>query len=88
MTIEVSVLMDLRPDHDFHRATCRALEHAGAELSIPVVPRVVRTPAWDGDARRLGSGVIVGPGSPYDVEGAAYAVIRHARERGLPLLGT
>ena len=85
MALPVTVLIDLPPEHAFHRATLVALSHAaGTELEVTVM----RTSAWDGGPATLGAGVVVGPGSPYESDAAAYDVIRTARECGLPLLGT
>jgi CTP synthase (UTP-ammonia lyase) len=37
---------------------------------------------------RPGSALVIGPGSPYRDQDAAHAVVRAARERDVPLVGT
>jgi CTP synthase (UTP-ammonia lyase) len=88
MTFAVTALLDLPPSHDSHGATLAALGHAARAAGRDLQVHVMRTSAWDGDAGRLGAGVVVGPGSPYEDEEAAYDVIRLARTAGLPLVGT
>jgi CTP synthase (UTP-ammonia lyase) len=86
----VSVLMDLPPDHRDHAATLAALNHASEYAAIPIEIRVITTDRID-DAdlvARPGSAVVVGPGSPYRDPDAVHAVVRGARERGVPLVGT
>jgi len=86
---QISVIIDSPSDATYHVATIEALEHAveAVGLNFPIV--VVRTP--DVDQTFLDSftgGVVIGPGSPYEVPGNADDVIRSARERGVPLVGT
>jgi CTP synthase (UTP-ammonia lyase) len=88
--VVVTVLIDLPASHRFHRATLAALEHASDVRGIPVEIRVTPT-----DKIRDASGVaavtsaiVIGPGSPYRDPEAAYAVVREARERDIPLVGT
>ncbi len=86
----VTVLIDLPADHPYHRATLVALGHASEHRRIPIEIQVVPTDTIH-DAARLatdGSAVIIGPGSPYRDPDAAHAVVREARERGVPLVGT
>jgi len=88
MADTIMVVMDLPPAHRFHRATLDALEHAGAGgAGRPVV--VVTTDGIDPFRDLVGvAGVVIGPGSPYRDPDAAEAVIRTARVRGVPLVGT
>lgn len=88
MALPITVVLDLPADHEFHRATLAALSHAAGADGTDLELSVMRTSEWGGDPSLLGAGVLVGPGSPYESEDAAYAVIRTARESGLPLLGT
>jgi CTP synthase (UTP-ammonia lyase) len=88
--VAVTVLIDLPADHRFHRATLAALGHASEHRAIPIEVRVVPTDTIR-DASRVAassSAVIIGPGSPYRDQGAAHAVVREARERNIPLVGT
>ena len=88
--VGVSVLIDLAADHPYHRATLHALRHASSHIGLTMETRVVSTD----DVRdvdeiiRPGTAVVVGPGSPYRNQDAAHAVVRAARERGVPLVGT
>lgn len=86
---QISVIIDSPPEAKYHVATISALEHAVAALGQDIPITVVRTPDVD-DAflSSLDGGVVIGPGSPYDVPDRADAVIRSARERGVPLVGT
>ena len=86
----VSVLMDLAPDHRYHSATVEALRHASDRAGLPIEVRVVGTDKIRdaGEIAQPGSAVIIGPGSPYLDQEAAHAVVRAARERGVPLVGT
>jgi len=71
----------------YHRATLDALDHAIGSEQIDV--HVVRTTEVDSAyLRRMRGGIVVGPGSPYDVPEAADDAIATARERGVPLVGT
>lgn len=89
-SLVVSVLIDLPPDHRYHAATLAALRHASEHRAAPIEIRVVPTDAI-GDIDLVaspGSAVVVGPGSPYSEPEAVHEVIRAARERGVPLVGT
>ena len=84
------MLVDLPPDHRFHVATTDAIRHGADRLATPVEVRVVPTDAI-GDVDGVctaGSAVVVGPGSPYRDQEAVHEVVRAARERGVPLVGT
>jgi CTP synthase (UTP-ammonia lyase) len=86
--LTIAVLMDLPPQHAYHRATIAALAHAAAAVS-DVRAVVVPTDAIRGrSANELGDGIVVGPGSPYRNRDAALDVIRSAREGGVALVGT
>lgn len=84
------MLIDLPADHRFHVATLAALRHASKARGIPIQIRVVPTDEI-GDVSRIvaaGSAVVIGPGSPYRDPDAAHEVVRNARERNIPLVGT
>ena len=88
--VVVTVLIDLPTDHRHHRATVEALEHASAARGAPVEIRVLPTDTIH-DACRIatpGSGVVIGPGSPYRDPEAVLEVVRKAREENIPLVGT
>jgi CTP synthase (UTP-ammonia lyase) len=90
MRVVVTVLIDLPEHHPYHRATLAALGHASEHRAIPIEVQVVPTDTIR-DASRVataGSAVVIGPGSPYRDPEAANAVVREARERNVPLVGT
>ena len=84
MTRSVTVVMDLPTDHEYHRATIDAIDHAVAALRADVVVRLETTD----DTTGIGDGFVIGPGSPYRDPNAAEEIIRFARERGVPLVAT
>lgn len=87
--VVVNVLIDLAADHPYHRATLDSLRHASVHLGLNLETRVVPTDAVrDVDFIRPGTAVVIGPGSPYRNQDAAHALVRAARERGVPLVGT
>jgi len=84
--MQLSLVMD--PDGTRYFAPTRdaLVRAAGGALPLEVVPtdRI-------GDPGALvarSAGVVIGPGSPYRDEEGALAVIRSARARGVPLVGT
>ena len=85
----ISLLIDLPPEHRYHVATIAAIDHASKMLNLPVDVRVVPT---DTIGAQLiadpGSAVVVGPGSPYRNPQAVWEIVRSAREKGIPLVGT
>ena len=88
--VVVTVLIDLPADHRYHRATIAALQHASDSRRIPIEVRVVPTNTIRDASQVAGaaSAVIIGPGSPYRDPEAANEVVREARERNIPLVGT
>jgi CTP synthase (UTP-ammonia lyase) len=86
----VVVLTDYQEGHRYRTATLEALAHASQLIGRAVEIREVSTdqigapPALIADA----SAVVVGPGSPYRDPEAVLALIRLAREREVPLVGT
>lgn len=88
--VAVTVLMDLPPDHLYHRATLAALAHASTAAGIPIEVRVAPTDTIRDAALIATSGcaVVIGPGSPYRNPDAALEVVRLAREQNVPLVGT
>jgi CTP synthase (UTP-ammonia lyase) len=88
--VVVTVLIDLPAEHPYHRATLAALGHASEDRRIPIEVRVVPSDTIRDPSRIAagGSAVIVGPGSPYRDPEAAHEVVRKARERNVPLVGT
>ena len=90
--LRIAIVGDFKPDKPSHWATEAALFHAAAELGHAVEPRWVSTPEVLEDAglARLAGfdGVLGAPGSPWRSVDGMLRAIRHARERGVPYLGT
>jgi CTP synthase (UTP-ammonia lyase) len=85
MTARVAVVGDFDAKNPTHGFTNAALEHAGLAYEW------VGTDDVGGDAAaRLGGyvGLWIAPASPYRSMEGALSAIRHARERGVPLVGT
>ena len=90
MSIRVDVVFDV-PETlgEYHHRTLDAVTHAAGSLGVETDLRVVRTTQVDDRyPRRLPDAVVIGPGTPYEQPQAAEEVIRSARERGVPLVGT
>jgi CTP synthase (UTP-ammonia lyase) len=87
----VAIIGDHDRDAATHRATEDALDQTATALGAALSRRWVSTRSLEPDARAAldgASGVWVAPGSPYASMAGALAGIRHARESGVPLLGT
>ena len=84
--MRVALLMDAPLSRSYAAATIEALDHAAAALGCSLDLRHLATDAA-GDALES-DGVVIGPGSPYRDEQAVWDVVRSARERGVPLVGT
>jgi len=82
MSPRVAVVGDFQPGNVTHRMTDDALAHAG--LASTWVP----TDGVDAGALARFDGLWIAPASPYRSMEGALAAIRHARERGVPLVGT
>ena len=89
MALQIDIVIDLPRDADYCSATLAAMEHAIARVDVDAAARVVRTDAIDAEyLASLPDAVVMGPGTPYQVPASAERVIRSARERGVPLVGT
>ena len=89
MTDDILVLFDRHVARRYAGATMEALGHAVNRCGADVRLRELPTGAIDASViRDLRAGVVMGPGSPYDNPDGVLAVIRAARERGVPLVGT
>ena len=84
------MLIDLPANHRYHIATVAALRHASEAAGTPIELRIVPTDSIrdPSDVASASSAVIIGPGSPYRDPEAANTLIREARERNVPLVGT
>jgi CTP synthase (UTP-ammonia lyase) len=82
---QVGIVGDFAPRNPTHRFTNQALD--ALQLTYEWVP----TEAVPAEAHaRLGdyAGLFIAPASPYRSMDGALAAIRHARERGVPVVGT
>jgi CTP synthase (UTP-ammonia lyase) len=87
--MRIAVLIDLPSEARYHRATLAALEHAAFALGLAMDLRVRGTAEVDSeDVLCDADGVVIGPGSPYRDEPTVWSIIRGARQRGVPLVGT
>jgi CTP synthase (UTP-ammonia lyase) len=85
MDASIGVVGDFDPRNATHRFTNAALDHVG--LPFEWVPT---EEIGDSGAARLApyEGLWIAPASPYRSMDGALLAIRHARERGVPLVGT
>lgn len=95
MTAKGRVRIALIGDHDptvtAHQAIPRALTLAAADISLDLAPEWVHTatiPDPSNDFLAGFDGIWCVPASPYASTDGAMRAIRHARERGVPFLGT
>ena len=81
----VAVVGDFNDRNRTHMATNLALQHVGLRFEW-----VLTTDLDSEPEQRLAryDGVWIAPASPYRSMNGALGAIRHARERGLPLVGT
>jgi len=87
--VRILLLIDLPASAKYHTATVAAIGHAARGLGVAAEVQASQTDASSIAAElRSADGVVIGPGSPYRDERAVWDVIRSARERGLPLVGT
>ncbi len=85
MSARIAVVGDFQARNPTHAMTSAALGHVG--LAFEWVP--TEALAADAPARLAPfDGVWIGPASPYRSMEGALGAIRHARERGVPLVGT
>ena len=82
----IGVIGDYNAQNPTHIATSRALEMLPRDTSF----EWIATDELSDRAGRLDrvDGFLIAPASPYRDTNAVLEVIRSARERGLPLLGT
>jgi CTP synthase (UTP-ammonia lyase) len=82
----VGIVGEYDPAKSTHPVTNEALSHLGLRAEWVSTREI----AARGAAERLAAyaGIFVSPGSPYESLEGAVAAVRHARERGVPLVGT
>jgi CTP synthase (UTP-ammonia lyase) len=84
----IALIGEYDPAFPPHRATIAACTHSAAALREHVVAEWVSTENLTVDGLRGFSAYWILPGSPYRSLSNTLAVIRHARERGIPCIGT
>lgn len=85
MTARIAVVGDFDPENATHLLTNAALKHVDLDFEW-VATDAIRAPAEASLAAF--DGLWIAPGSPYRSMTGALAALRHARERGVPLVGT
>ena len=88
-TIAVGLVGDYDPAVPAHQAIPIALRRAAESLRVDVAFGWVPTTEVSSDSRIAAfAGIWCAPGSPYRNPNGALIAIRHAREQGVPFLGT
>lgn len=89
-TLTIGIIGDLDPAFPPHAATDGAIDHAAARLGVQVEREWLPTAAVEADlAPVLAKDALwIAPGSPYRSMAGALRALRHARESGVPVLGT
>lgn len=89
-SLAIALVGDYQPDVPAHQGIPLALARAGAAVGVAVEARWLGTETIDDPARVLAGvhGVWCVPASPYRCMDGALRAIRHARESGVPFLGT
>lgn len=90
--IRIGVVGDFDRSRIYHTTTDESLAHAADALGRAVEVRWLPTPSLVGrDAPAIldaFDGLWISAGSPYRDRNGAFAAIRHARERGQPMVAT
>ena len=87
--LRIALVGDVNPDVIAHKAIPLAIDDAAAVLALTVEYEWLATrDIQSADALSGFDAVWVGPASPYQNADGAFIAIRHARENGLPFLGT
>ncbi len=88
MTVRIALIGDFHPTYPSHRELEAARRLLGPDVETTWVPTDSPEMAAIASGATAYDGVWICPGSPYADDTAVLAVIRYARESGLPLLGT
>ena len=86
MTVRIGIIGDFDPRNPTHIPTNDGIAHAAAALGVAIEVDWLPTDRPADYARY--QGLLCSPGSPYRGFDRALAGIRHAREHGVPFLGT
>lgn len=84
----IAIIGEFDQNFEPHPATTTAIQHAASSLGTEVDAVWISTAGLElADLSSYG-GYWIAPGSPYKDLDRTLAVVRHARETGIPLLGT
>ena len=85
----IRIVFDKQPGEPFYAETVASVEHAIAAVDAELRLEVVRTgEVTDELIADPDGGLFIGPGTPFEHPDRAEALIRSARERGVPLVAT
>ena len=88
MSAPVAIISEYTPTFEPHAATNAAIAHSCAALGLDIGSAWVSTADLDESVFRRHQAIWVAPGSPYKDLARTLSAIRHAREHGIPCLGT
>jgi CTP synthase (UTP-ammonia lyase) len=80
----IAIVGEYRDHNETHRATNAELAAAGVSFEWVPSDAIGRAD----ETLRAFDGLWISPGSPYASMDGALAAVRHAREHGIPLVGT
>lgn len=88
MRPSIAILGEYLPTFEPHICTDSAIAHVNTVLGLDVAAKWVSTGDIDLSLFERHSGIWIAPGSPYKNMAKTLTAIRHARENGVPCLGT
>jgi CTP synthase (UTP-ammonia lyase) len=89
--IKLAIIGDFNPSSRTHMATNEAIKHAKTDLAFELVAEWIATDSVIGNIESIVknySGFWIAPGSPYKSMAGALEIIKYARQRNIPTLGT
>ena len=86
--MKIALIGEYIPTFEPHRLTIDSIEHAKNALGISFASEWVSTEAIGSDTILDFQGFWIAPGSPYKNMEKTLSLIRHAREKNIPCLGT
>ena len=85
----IRIVFDKRPGEPFYAETVASVDHAIAAAGADLQVDVIRTgDVTDDLIAQPDGGIFIGPGTPFEHPDRTEALIRSARERGVPLVAT
>jgi CTP synthase (UTP-ammonia lyase) len=85
---QLVIVGDYHPEWETHRATDAAIAHAQAAIGRPLQAEWVATAELTRERFDAADGLWIATGAPYHSMDNVLDAIRHAREHGVPCLGT